>query len=218
MSAAVLFTLLFIVAIAAAMYFVYLIPLDISLVFERWESGAFLCAGASWCMFSVRGRYQNGSGFLDILIGKTRIWSHAVEPGARAGVPEEAWDFRTIGDHLSEILMLRSDVMRIISALVRHTRIRRLACDIRFGLSRPAVTGMAFGYYTAIRPLVMQDSRISLSVSPVFDRQLFEGSCRCDLRIDRPLVIPALVIRLFLSPRTWHLMNIIRPHRKEAGA
>jgi len=218
MAAAVLFTLLFIVVIAAAMYFVYLIPLDISLVFERRESGAFLCTGASWCMFSVRGRYQNGSGILDILIGKTRIWSHAVEPGARAGVPAEAWDFRTIGDLLSEILMLRSGVIRIIRALVRNTRIRRLACDIRFGLSGPAVTGMAFGCYTAIRPLIMQDPRVSLSASPVFDRELLEGSCRCDLRVDRPLVIPALLIRLFLSPRTWHLVSIIRPHRKGAGA
>ena len=218
MAAAVLFTLLFIVVIAAAMYFVYLIPLDISLVFERQESGASLCTSASWCLFSIRMKYRNGNGVLDIVIGKTRIWSHAVEPGARAGVPEEAWDFRTIGDLLSEILMLRSGVMRIIRALVSHTRIRRLACDIRFGLSTPAVTGMAFGCYTAIRPLIMQDPRVSLSASPVFDRELLEGSCRCDLRVNRPLVIPALLIRLFLSPRTWHLVSFARPHGEGAGA
>jgi hypothetical protein len=218
MAAAVLFTFLLIGVIAAAMYLIYLIPLDISLVFEHQDSATSLCAGASWCGFSVRGRYRNGNGILDILIGETRIWSHAVEPGARAGEPRAAWDFRTAGEPLREILMLKPGVMRIIRALVRHTLIRRLVCDIRFGLSSPAVTGMVFGCYTAIRPLVMQDRRVSLSASPVFDRELLEGSCRCDLRVDRPLVVPALVIRLFLNPRTWHLASFARPHRQRGGA
>jgi hypothetical protein len=218
MATEVLFMFLLIGVIAAAMYLIYLIPLDISLVFEHQDLAVSLCAGASWCVFSVRVKYHNGNGVLDILIGKTRIWSHAVEPGARTGEPRAALDFRTTGVLLKEILIFKPGVMRIIRALVRHTRIRRLICDIRFGLSSPAVTGMAFGCYTAIRPLVMLDRRVSLSVSPVFDRELLEGSCRCDFRVDRPLVIPALLIRLFLSPRTWHLVSITRPHRHGAGA
>ncbi|NYT16557.1 MAG: DUF2953 domain-containing protein [Methanomicrobiales archaeon] len=218
MAAAVLFTFLLIGFIAAALYLICLIPLDISLVFEHQDLSTSLCAGASWCLFSIRMKYRNGNPVLDILIGKTRIWSQVVEPGARAGEPQAAWDFRTTGELLREILMLKPAVMRIIRALVRHTRIRRLACDIRFGFSSPAVTGMAFGCYTAIRPVVMQDRRVLLSVSPVFDRELLEGSCRCDLRVDCPLVIPALVIRLFLSPRTWHLVAFASPQRKGARA
>jgi hypothetical protein len=218
MATAVLFTFLLIGVIAAVIYLIFLIPLDISLVFERHDLAASLYAGASWCLFSIRMRYRNGNGVLDVMIGKTRIWSQALEPGAGAGEPPAAWDFKTTGELLREILMLKPGVMRIIRALVRHTRIRRLACDIRFGLAGPAVTGMAFGCYTAIRPLVMQDRRVSLSASPVFDRELLEGFCRCDLRVDHPLVIPALVIRLFLSPRAWHLVSFARPHRKGVGA
>jgi hypothetical protein len=218
MATAVLFTFLLIGVIAAVIYLIFLIPLDISLVFERQDRAVSLYASASWCLFSIRMGYRNGNGVLDVMIGKTRIWSQAIEPGARAGEPRGAWDFKTTGELLKEILIFKPGVMRIIRALVRHTRLRRLICDIRFGLSSPAATGMAFGCYTAIRPFIMQDSRVSLSASPVFDRELLEGSCRCDLRVDRPLVIPALVIRLFLSPRTWHLASFARPHRKGAGA
>jgi hypothetical protein len=195
MATAVLFTFLLIGVIAAVIYLIFLIPLDISLVFERQDRAVSLYASASWCLFSIRMGYRNGNGVLDVMIGKTRIWSQAIEPGARAGEPRGAWDFKTTGELLKEILIFKPGVMRIIRALVRHTRLRRLICDIRFGLSSPAATGMAFGCYTAIWPFIMQDRRV-----------------------DRPLVIPALVIRLFLSPRTWHLASFARPHRKGAGA
>jgi len=217
MAADVLIPLLLMLIIAAAISFLYLIPLDISLLLEHQSTVTTLFASVSWCIFSGGVTYRNGTGALDLLLGGKRVWTHPIEPPARRGEPAEAWDVGIAADLFREILMLRPGVMRIIRALFRHTHIRRLTCDIRFGLSSPAVTGMVFGCYAAIRPLVMQDKRVSLSASPVFDRELLEGSCRLDLRVERPLVVPALIIRLFLDPRAWHLVRSARPHRQGAG-
>ena len=218
MAADVLITLLLVLIIVAAVSLLYLIPLDVSLILERQATVTTLYASATWCIFSLGVNYRNRTGVLTFLLGGKTVWTRSIEPPARAGKPAEAWDFQTAADLFHEFLILKPGVSRIIRAFFRHTRIIRLACDIRFGLSGPAVTGMIFGCYTAIRPLVMQDRRVSLSVSPVFDRELLEGSCRCDLRIDRPLVVPVLVIRLFLNPRSWHQVRLFRSSPDGAGA
>jgi hypothetical protein len=218
MAADVLIPLLLVMIIVAAISLMYLIPLDLSLILERQTTVTTLYASATWCIFSLGVNYRNGTGCINLLLGGKTVWTRSIKPPVRAGKPPEPWDYRIAADLFREILILKPGVFRIIRAFFRHTRIRKLACDIRFGLSRPAVTGMIFGCYTAIRPLVMQDGRVSLSASPVFDRELLEGSCRCDLRVDRPLVVPALVIRLFLNPRSWHLVSFARPDRRGAGA
>jgi len=217
MAADVLITLLLVLIIVAAISLMYIIPLDVSLILERQATVTTLYASATWCIFSLGVNYRNGSGVLNLLLDGKTVWTRLIEPAVRAGKPPKPWDYRAAADLFQEILILKPGVFRIIRAFFRHARIRRITCDIRFGLSRPAVTGMIFGCYTAIRPLVMQDRRVSLSASPVFDRELLEGSCRCDLRVDRPLVVPALVIRLFLNPRSWHLVSFARPDRQGAG-
>ena len=218
MAADVLITLLLVLIIVAAISLLYLIPLDVSLILERQAMVTTLYASATWCIFSLGVNYQNGIGVLNFLLGGKTVWTCSIEPPARGGKPAEAWDFQTAADLFHEFLILKPGVSRLIRAFFRHTRIMRLACDIRFGLSSPAATGMLFGAYAALRPLVMQDRRVSLSVSPVFDRELLEGSCRCDLRIDRPLVVPVLVIRLFLNPRSWHQVRLFRSSPGGAGA
>ena len=218
MVADVLIPFLLVVIIAAAISFLYFIPLDISLLLEHQTTVTTLYVSASWCIFSCGVTCRNGTGAFSLLLGEKSVWTHPIELPARRGKPEEAWDARTAAGLFREILVLRPGVMRIIRALYRHTQVRRLVCDIRFGLSSPAVTGMVFGCYTAIRPLVMLDKRVSLSASPVFDRELLEGSCRLDLRVKHPLVVPALVIRLFLDPRAWHMISFARPGGRRAGA
>jgi hypothetical protein len=217
MAADVLVPLLLVLIIIAAVSLLYLIPLDISLILERQTAVTALHASATWCIFSWGVTYQTGTGIITFLLGGKTVWTRPLKPQVRAGKPAEPWDYRTAGDLFREILILKPGVSRIIRAFFHHTRFRSLACDIRFGLSSPAVTGMIFGCYTAVRPLVMQDRRISFSATPVFDRELLEGSCRCDFRMDRPLVVPALIIRLFLNPRSWRLVGFARPDRREAG-
>jgi hypothetical protein len=217
MAADVLITLLLVLIIVAAVSLLYLIPLDVSLILERQAPVTTLYASATWCIFSLGVNNRNGIGVLTFLLGGKTVWTRSIEPSVRAGKPAEAWDFQTAADLFHEFLILKPGVSRLIRALFRHTRIMRLACDIRFGLSSPAVTGMLFGAYAALRPLVMQSDRVSLSATPVFDCELLEGSCRCDLRIARPLVIPALVIRLFVNSGTRSLVNRARGDRQEVA-
>lgn len=217
MAADVLIAFLITLVIAVAVSLVYFIPLDISLLLERRDAVTMFSGGATWCIFSLGVDYRNGEGSLVVLLVGKPIWRRPLGEIGRAGEPAGAWDFGKAPDLFRELLQLRPDVMRIVRALIRHTRVTNLACDLRFGLSGPAATGMLFGMYAALRPLVLLPGRVSLSATPVFDRELFEGSCRCDLRIDRPLAIPALAIRLFFNPRARSLVDQARRNRQEVA-
>ncbi len=218
MAADLLITFTLILLITAIISIIYIIPLDISLIIERQGTVALLYAGATWSIFSCAVDYRDGAGSFNLLLGGKRIWRRPLEPLVRAGEPAVPWDFGTATGLIRKILLLGPGVMRIIRALLRHTRIRRLSCNVRFGISSPAITGMLFGWYAALRPLLMRDDRVSLFAEPVFDRDLFEGSCRCDFRIDRPGVIPALVIRLLLDHWSWSIVRYARPDRQGVAA
>ena len=66
------------------------------------------------------------------------------------------------------------------------------------GFRNPAETGIFYGWYSALLPILMV-SRISLDVTPVFDRQVLEGNIMAKVRIDRPLVLVAAMARLYMD-------------------
>ena len=217
MAADVLIALLITLVIAVAVSLLYFIPLDVSLILERRDAVTMLRAGATLCLVTAGVEFREGAGSFFLMFRGKNVWKRPLGEMVRTGTPSGAWDFRTAPDLFRELLQLRPGIVRIVRALVRHTRITHLACDLRFGLSSPTATGMIFGIYAALRPLVLSSERISLSATPVFDRELLEGSCRCDLRVARPLVVPALVLLLVLNPGTRALVSRAGTDRQEVA-
>jgi len=69
---------------------------------------------------------------------------------------------------------------------------------MKIGLQDPAETGILYGWYCAFLP-VLAGSRVSLDVTPVFDRQVLEGEALARVRIDRPLLLIIAMARLYLD-------------------
>jgi hypothetical protein len=94
-------------------------------------------------------------------------------------------------------------------AILRHLSIRKIEGAFTVGLQNPADTGVAFGFFSAVRPLLVPCNRISLSMIPVFDREILEGHVRADFRISHPLFIPVLMLRLAMKPEARHLIRSV---------
>jgi hypothetical protein len=213
LASGILLVLFFILIIAASVYLLFIIPLGLTIILERREGVTSLHAGISWFIISWCVEYREGLGNLDLILARKRVWRWPLSARPGAAEPEQEWNMESVSDIARNVNGIRDDLMRIARTVIRYTRLRRLSCDIRFGLSNPADTGMLFGWYAAIQPVILQNGRISCSVTPVFDRVLLDGSCRCDLRISRPLVIPILVIHLFLKHRDQYPENPVTRDR-----
>ncbi len=74
---------------------------------------------------------------------------------------------------------------------------------LRLGIASPAVTGLLYGCFCAVRPLLMLTDHISLFLEPAFDCEVLEGRCRSELQISYMIVIPILMIRLMMSLGVW---------------
>lgn len=90
---------------------------------------------------------------------------------------------------------------KILSLLVSHITIRKIQGTISFGAGDPVTTGILYGFYQALYPLVM--NRCAIILVPVFDHLLLEGELDATILIIHPfrllikgtaIVLPAFLI------------------------
>jgi len=58
--------------------------------------------------------------------------------------------------------------------------------NVTFGAGDPVTTGCTYGYYHALRPLVTSDT-CSITLTPVFDRIIIEGTGEVGVLITTPV-------------------------------
>lgn len=182
--------------VAALALFVYRTPLDLQILLELQAGKAQAALTARWSLFSVSGAFCRGSAFLSFgMYGKEVVhWEISRSGGITAGGMRERFTLDR------EVLRYGPGLARIARALIRHLTIQKIEGDAIIGLANPADTGIIYGFFSALRPLIQLDRRVSLSLQPVFDREVFAGHLTADLRIDRPLVIPVLVLSCIILP------------------
>jgi hypothetical protein len=85
---------------------------------------------------------------------------------------------------------------------------------MRIGLADPVLTGMVYGWYCAVRPL-LACSRIFLDIIPVFDRNVcdMELEMRWDLR--HPLMLAISAWRLYRNRDVQEALSIMKRKQVE---
>jgi hypothetical protein len=206
-----LIPIIIIAVLAGTALLIFTVPFDLSFLIENCGGSGVLMVLVGWSIVCLKIAYTGGKGTIEIMFSGKSVYRKVISaPTAVAEIPEGAVSIRAVVSLLQAISVLWPGILRIFMAMKRQIRFQRLSCDLRLGTGSPATTGLIFGAFSAVRPLFMIDDRVSLSVTPIFDREVLEGKCRFDLILHHPLIIIALILRLFLSPGLWVRMKRIR--------
>jgi hypothetical protein len=216
MDSSVLFPFIIVATLALAAYLIYKCPLDLQIVIERTGTSTILMLSASWSALTLKSTYTGGEGSLSLFfLGKKMVQRDLFQKSEVRKRPERV-SGADIGLDLSlQTLPPGSDLIRFLRAISRHLTIRRIEGAFSIGLQNPADTGVLFGCFAAIRPLLIPSDSISLSMNPVFDREILEGHVMADIRISEPLFMPVLMLRMAMTPRARRLIR--RVSSRKAG-
>jgi hypothetical protein len=208
MNLSILFPFIIVAFLALVAFFIYRSPLDLKIVMERTSTSTALMLSASWSALTVESTYTGGEGSLSLFFLGKMVIRREISQKTEIRKRQERVSGPSIGlEPVLRILPPGSDMVRFMRAILRHLSIRMIEGAFTVGLQNPADTGMVFGFFSAVRPLLFPCTRISLSMTPVFDREILEGRVMADLRIREPLFIPVLVLRLAMKPGTRRLIR-----------
>ena len=198
------------VFLALSAFFIYRTPLDLKVVMERAGTHSSLMLSGSWSIFTIISTYTGGERSLSLWVLGKRIFRNELprKPESRKS-PERVSGVYPGHELILQALPLVPDLARFMTAIFHHLTIRMIEGTFIIGLRNPADTGVIFGCFSAIRPLLIPCTRISLSMQPVFDREVLEGRVQADLRISQPLFIPVLMLRLAMKPKARRLIRSI---------
>ena len=164
------------------------------------ESGYFLMQ-ASWGWIGARTRVEGGSSRQELLLGDHPLYTRTVKDEEEArppGVEEEPRKAPFSPGRLLHLLKLAKPLVSLGGKILHGMTLEEIRGRMKIGFQDPAHTGILYGWYWAILPL-LGCTRVSLEVTPVFDREVLEGEIMARVRIDRPLLIILAVARLFLD-------------------
>jgi hypothetical protein len=218
MNLLLLFPFLIIVLLVLAVLIIYWSPLDLQIVMERTGTCTLVILTASWSVLTLKGTSSGGDGSLSLLfLGKKIIRRDLFRKSEVMKRPERVSRGYTGQDLVAQPLSLGSDMIRFLTAVFHHLTLRRIEGTFTVGLQNPADTGVLFGCFSAIRPLLFPYPHISISMRPVFDREILEGQIIADFRISRPLFIPVLMLRLAMKPEARRLIRMVSSHTAGNG-
>lgn len=208
---AVYFVILF--SVTAAILVLYLIPLDIRLLFEHYGQIVHVSVGIAWGIFGVSARYQGDEPLLGLTLAGRTVYEKplreapfiSVMPSGPEKIPkkEAGLSFAQISGKLLAILPY---LKKIVRTSRRACSVRNLDCDLVIGLPGAAETGKFFGAWSAVRPALMFCPAVNISVLPVFDRAVMEGRCNLRMQVRHPADILVHLIRLMTSAEVRGIM------------
>ena len=218
---AVFFVILF--SITAAFLLIYLIPLDVRIIFEHYGQIMNISVVITWGIFGVSARYQGDEPLFGVTLAGRAVFEKPVRKAPFVSVmpsgPEKVREketglsFKLISGRLPAIVPY---LKKIVRTSLRACSVRKLDCDLVIGLSGAAETGKFFGAWSAVRPFLLFVPAVSISVLPVFDRAIFEGRCDLRMKVRRPADILVHIIRLLTSPEMRGIM-FSAPERESSG-
>jgi hypothetical protein len=214
MNLSILFPCIIIAFLALVAFLIYRAPLDLQIVLERTSTSTALMLSASWSAFTVKSTYAGGEGSLSLFFLKKKVIRREISQIPEIRKRREKVSGSSLGlEPVLQILPLGPDLIRFMRAILRHLSIRKIEGAFTVGLQNPADTGVVFGFFSAIRPLLFPCDRISLSMKPVFDREILECHGMADFRISQPLFIPVLLLRLAMKPHARRLIRSVSSHK-----
>jgi hypothetical protein len=163
------------------------------------ESGYYLVQ-ASWGWIGARTRAEGGESRQELLLGDHPFFTRTAkaEEAPAPGMEEEPRRTLPPTRRALHLLKLIRPLLSLGGKILHSMTLEEIRGRMKIGFQDPAQTGILYGWYWAILPL-LGCTRVSLDVTPVFDREVLEGEIMARVRIDRPLLLILAMARLFLD-------------------
>lgn len=196
------------------MLLLYCIPVDITAQVEKEAETVAASVTLAWGIAGMQARYHGSNTVIRFRIfGHTILtrsmagpaWQRAAGRGEEAGTDS--------GETVRFILQVWPGIRIVLSAFVRSLSLTRITCRVRFGTQNAATTGRIFGYCAALLPAQVLSERVSVEVTPVFDREILEGCLFASFRINHLLLICIPVVQLLLDRKTRDALYRVRQGR-----
>jgi hypothetical protein len=195
MVATLLITILLIIAVIILLIVLalYLVPVVISTVAECSREIARVTAVISWGFVGTRLRIEDEVRTLEIMIFGYPIIRRDLRaqpaPPPEEKKEEEERPRLKVSDYLGAATDLWPSIRQIMDAFFRSLALEKLQGDIILGLESPANTGIVYGYCTALRYMLWPAEAVDIKMTPIFDREVLEGTLTLRLKIRHPLLI-----------------------------
>jgi hypothetical protein len=211
-----LLTLAIIVVALVVLVLLYLTFVPIVASFSA--AACLVVAELVWGFVGLRARVDptGGIGRLEIRIAglpialprpKRAVLKSPAEVVSKAVAPEAR--VRTVLEAAEVLLRALPEIMRLLVAVLRETRLR-LRLRLIFGTGDAATTGETFGALMALRGAVSGQPWLSLTATPVFDGPVFDWHAAGEARIRSPIRVLLPSLRLFLRVRSLMQENGVR--------
>ncbi len=195
----------------------YVFPVHVSLSCVSVPQRKETAVSVSWLIVCVRQVYADGKTRTDVVVAGHILRSlqpennddqvHAREP-APSNEP----------DNLPQILLLMpllaGPVVDFCCRFFRLVSIDSVRGTMRIGLADPVLTGMVYGWYCAVRPLLAY-SRIFLDITPVFDRNVLEMDLEMRWDLRHPLMLAISAWRLYRNRDVHEALSVMKRKKVE---
>jgi hypothetical protein len=178
----------------------YFIPVITQIALGKTPESRYILLQASWGVIGARTRMEGGESRQEFLIRERPFYSRTVKD-KKPRAPEEEVELRKIPSLVRRappLLQLIRPLSHLGRKMLCSMTLQEIRGNLTIGFRNPADTGIFYGWYCAIFPTLMI-SRMSLDITPVFDRQVLEGEVMAKVRIDRPLLLIVAMTRLILD-------------------
>lgn len=207
---AILLFLSIITVVFFGVIFILVIPLRISLSFLSSGLDTKGILTGSWLIFGLEVMVSGKDPQASVMVGRARLITRSL---STFGVPaQKQAGFSGPGripGIVSTLSALQGPVLDAVLDLIAHTRFDYARGTARIGLGDPSATGMVYGLYRAVKPL-LPENRISLTIIPEFNREVCEIDITTRFHIAYPVRILVNAVKVVKHPAARQVMKNMR--------
>ncbi len=185
-------------AVLSIVLILYLLitSLIITATLHKEGSAVSACGLICWGIFGIRLCWGKGCGVLQLVSGNRTLWSKTLHREALLSIPSIPKK-PSRGEAIAWRQLLPE--LRVIPGyIVRHLRLREVSAEVTLGFPSAPTTGMAYGYFHALKGMMAPLSAVSLQMTPDFDRAICDGQLRCSFEIRFPFLLGYRLLRVGL--------------------
>jgi len=197
---------------------ILIIPLNISLSFLSHGGERKGILAVSWLILGLEMLVSGEGSQVSVTVGRTRLITRPLSLFATSTEkPFRVPDPGRVPDIISTLPALQGPVLHAILDLIHHTRFDYARVTARIGMSDPSATGMVYGMYRAVLPL-LPVNRFDLNMIPEFNREVCEIDITTRFHVRYPFRILVNAVKVVKHPAARKVMKTMREKPRDVAA